>query len=174
MGGSPYFPPHSISLRQSMQLHDISVLERRQARFDRFYEELMPALVDFVERVGIKPGHGVLNQAPLYVEHLTTALSGLTVSSDEDRIWLLARVSYFIGEYLVQKYSGYWYVNDIEGSRYFARYVVGRFSALNNLVPMVDPFEVAQVFVDTPPPRQLDALLGEVESELAHMSKTAE
>jgi hypothetical protein len=157
-----------------MQPREIDLLQQRRAGFDPFYEELMPALVDFVERAGIKPGYGVLRQASLYVEHLTQALSGLAVSSEEDRTWLLARVSYFIGEYLVQKYSGCWYVNDIEGSRYFARYVVGRFSALNNPVPMVDPFEVAQVFVDTPPGRQLDALLGEVESELAGMNKSAE
>src|SRR5690242_4813692 len=103
-----------------MQPHEIDLIQKRKAGFERFYEELMPALVDFVERVGIKPGYEVLHQAPLYVEHLTKALSGLAVSSDEDRTWLLTRVGYFIGEYLVQKYSGCWYVSDIEGSRYFA------------------------------------------------------
>ncbi|SAI69308.1 Uncharacterised protein [Bordetella ansorpii] len=83
------------------------------------------------------------------------------MESDSDRSWLLARTAYFIGEYFVQKFSGYWFVNATYGSRYFARYVVGGFSVATGEV--IDPFEMATVYVDTPATRDLNALIIDVE-----------
>lgn len=150
---------------------EVATLERRKAAFDGFYEQLIPALVEFVGRLGIQPAHEVLNQAAQYVPHVSTAVRDLAVEDGQDRVWLLTRMGYFIGEYFAQKYGGCWYVNDIEGSRYFARYVVGRFSRLDASSAMIDPFEVAQAYVDTKPPRQLEALISEVEAELAKTTK---
>jgi hypothetical protein len=62
---------------------------------------------------------------------------------------LITRLGYFVGEYCVQKYSGCWFVDDLGGSRYFGRYVAGRFASVANESAMVDPFLVAQEYVDT-------------------------
>lgn len=153
-----------MSLDTSLQL------ERRKAEFDQFFQDLMPKLVDFVGRLGIHPPHEVLKQAARYLPYVDRACSDMTYSNPDERAWLLARIGYFIGEYLVQQYGGCWYVNDIEGSKYFARYVVGKFTVLNSPLPMVDPFSVAQQYVDTPVPRKLEELVAVVTAELTQFA----
>ena len=141
-------------------------LEQRKKGFEDFFNELMPALVDFIEKIGINPAHQVLNQAEKYVPFVEASLRDIVVADKGDRVWLLTRVGYFIGEYFSQKYGGCWYVNDICDSRYFARYVVGKFSKTNNMATMIDPFEIAQVYVDTPVPREMTVVLAEVDAQI--------
>lgn len=143
-----------------------NLIEKRKSEFEDFYKGLIPSLVEFVDRLGMKPAHEVLNQAVQFTPHLSTALCDLQVSDEQDRIWLLTRVAYFVGEYFAQKHGGCWYVNDIEGSKYFGRYVVGRFASFQKPTLMLDPFELAQAYVDTAPPRQLEDLLAEVDGAL--------
>jgi len=100
------------------------------------------------------------------------ALRNAPIVNEEERVRLLTRVAYFIGEYFAQKYGGCWCVNDIEGSKYFSHYVVGRFSRLSNASLMIAPFEAAQVFVDTQPPRQLEELLSEVDVALMALNQS--
>lgn len=142
-------------------------LEKQNAGFDEFYENLMPVLVDFVEKLGIDPAAEVLRHAVQYAPVVGQALEQMAVVNDHDRSWLLTRTGYFVGEYFTQKYDGHWFVNEIPNSRYFGRYVVGQFAQLNNAALMLDPFQVAQAYVDTAIPRQLEPLLASIDSELA-------
>lgn len=95
-------------------------------------------------------------------------LSGrnLDVVDEEDKAWLLARLGYFIGEYFTQKYSGAWYPNENPASRYFARYVVGKFSIASQRELNLDPFMIAEAYINMPMPRALEPLLQEAEQEL--------
>ncbi|MGN8064571.1 hypothetical protein ACTJK4_23180 [Ralstonia sp. 22111] len=154
-----------------MTSEEMLLLEKRRAGFQQFYQELMPVLVDFAEKLGISPAHEILRHADQFVPYLDKALQSMAVADAQDRSWLLTRMGYFIGEYFVQKYGGCWYVNDIQGSRYFGRYVVGRFARLNSSTPMLDPFLVAQDYVDAPVPRYLEKCLTEVDVELVQVSK---
>jgi hypothetical protein len=142
------------------------LLARRQDGLETFYKELMPVLVDFVDRLGIRPPHEVLNHAEQFAPYLETALAHLEPADEDDRVWLTARVAYFVGEYFVQKYKGCWLVNDVKGSKSFARYVVGRFSKFPNGELMVDPFEVSFAFVGSARPRKLGDFLNEVEDSV--------
>lgn len=142
-----------------------ALLQERNAGFDQFYAELMPVLVDFVEKLGIKPPHEVLRAAVQFVSPLDHALKDMVVASAEDRTWLLTRMAYFIGEYFVQKYGGCWSVSEAQGSKFFARCVVGQFVRLGTAA-VLDPFEVAKDFVDAPAPRHLEQLLKEVGAQL--------
>ena len=141
-------------------------LKQRKENFTQFYKELIPSLVDFVEKLGISPGHAVLKQVVDCAPLLSRSLERIEISNQEDRVFLLSRVSYFVGEYFAQKYGGAWYVNEIEGSRYYARYVVGKFWQTVNPNVMVDPFLVAEDYLQQPIPRNLQALLDEIEAEL--------
>jgi hypothetical protein len=149
-----------------MALEQTVLLEKRKAGFGQFYQQLIPALVEFMDKLGIQPAHEVLKQAVQFGPPVERAVRDLVVKDGQDRTWLLARMGYFIGEYFAQKYGGAWYVNEIEESRYFARYVVGKFNGLHDPKPMIDPFQIAQTYVDTPPPRTLEKLLAEVDAEL--------
>jgi hypothetical protein len=146
---------------------DAALLHKRKAGFEEFYRNLIPALVDFIDKIGIEPAHQVLKQAVQYAPHVGRALERMEVAGEEDRTWLLARLGYFIGEYFAQQHGGCWYVNELAGSRYFGRYVVGRFAGFGNAGLMIDPFHVAHAYVDSPVPRQLEKLLAEVEAELS-------
>ncbi len=150
-----------------MQPDAKTTLERRQDQFENFYNELMPSLVYFLKRLGIEPAHEVLNHASAFKEPIAAALQNLVAEDDADRIWLISRVGYFIGEYFAQKFSGHWFVNDVEGSKFFARYVVGRFTAPVRSNAMIDPFDAAQAYVDSPVPRRLDKVLNEIEHDLS-------
>lgn len=143
-----------------------NLVEKRKSEFEDFYKGLIPALVEFVDRLGVSPAHEVLNHAAQFASVVSAAVRELQVEDAQDRIWLITRIGYFVGEYFAQKYDGCWYVNDIEDSKYFSRYVVGRFRGFQKPTLMLDPFELAQACVDTPPPRQLEDVLAEVDAEL--------
>jgi hypothetical protein len=139
----------------------------RQARFDHFYAELAPVLIDFIDALGIEPAEEVLRQAGDYLPYVERALAEMAIADQEDRSWLLARMTYFIGEYFAQQYGGHWHVDETPGSRLFGRCVVGKFSKVTGGVQVVDPFELASAYVDLPCPRPLAALVGQVEAMLA-------
>lgn len=152
-----------------MTSEEMLLLEKRKAGFDQFYQELMPVLVDFAGKLGINPAHEVLQHAGQFAPYFDQALQSMVVANEQERFWLLTRIGYFIGEYFAQKYAGCWYVNDIQGSRYFGRYVVGRFSRLSNPRAALDPFLIAQAYVDAPVPRHLVKSLAEVDTDLAQV-----
>lgn len=149
-----------------MTSEELLLLQKRQRDFSDFYEELIPALVDFVGRLGIQPAHEVLKHAAQFEPYVSQATADFVIEGEDDRTWLVARMGYFIGEYFAEKYSGCWYVNDIPNSRYFARFVVGKFDIPSQRALMLDPFEVAAAYVAEPAPRALGKLLAEVEREL--------
>ena len=139
----------------------------RQEKFEHFYAELAPVLVDFIDVLGIDPAAEVLKQADQYLPYVEKALQDMAIADDEDRKWLLVRMMYFIGEYFAQQYGGHWFVNETPGSRLFGRCVVGNFSKFAKGNLMVDPFEIAEAYVDSAMPRQLAPLLGSIESGMA-------
>ena len=152
---------------------EMHLLERRKAEFDQFFEELMPALVNFMGAMGIRPAHEVLRSAGSYVNYLGASLEQLDISNQQDRSWLIARVGYFIGEYFAQKHGGCWLVDENLGSQFFGRYVVGRFTELTRSEFTIDPFLVSMKFVDSPAPRSLADLLTSIDSELTGQKSTA-
>jgi len=154
-----------------MTADEIQLLATRRAGFDDFHKAVLPTLVEFVGLVGVDAPQTVIRAADRVVPQLDRALRNLATQGEQERLWLTLRVGQFIGEYFVQKYAGCWFVNDIAGARFFARYVVGQFSGLSTSVPLIDPFEVAAGFVDAPAPRSLSLLLNDLNVELVQMSK---
>jgi len=142
------------------------VLDKRKKDFPVFYEQLIPSLVDFISKMGISPAYEVLKNAPTFVPLLSTALQDLDVVDEQDKVWLQTRLGYFIGEYFAQKYSGAWYPNENPTSRYFARYVVGKFALKGERELNLDPFFLAEAYICAPMPRALGPLLQEAEQEL--------
>lgn len=141
-------------------------LERRRGKFDEFLSERMPVLADFADALGLENPPMIVADAERYLAAVDRFVRNQEVESESDRIWIVTRLGYFLGEVLVQRLGGCWLVNDFPESRYFLRYVVGRFSRIANAGAMVDPFDAASVLVSEPPGRSLLALVEEVESDL--------
>lgn len=144
---------------------EMADLGRRRAQFDSFLEERMPVLTDFVERLDLPNAPMVLVEADTFLPAISQYMESQQVGG-EDRTWILTRIGYFIGEWLVQRHGGCWYLNETPDTRYFLRYVVGRFTGISNHNAMIDPFSIAEMFADSPCPRSLVNVLAGVDSEL--------
>ena len=142
------------------------MLEKRNAGLEAFLIERMPVLTDFMERLNVGDPALVLVEAERYLPSLDKWLKDQCIDSS-DRVWLLTRLGYFIGEYLVQRLGGCWLLNDVPDSKTFGRYVVGRFVKVSNGNAMVDPFAVADECIGNPPGRSLISLLSSVEIAIA-------
>ncbi|AHL32071.1 hypothetical protein CD58_03810 [Pseudomonas brassicacearum] len=131
-----------------------SLLARRVAGFDLFKAERMPVLHDFCKSLGFDEPHEVLNRPEKFLSTLDSGFMNAVIS-EENRVWLITRMGYYIGEYLVCLYDGLWLIDKDPSSPTFAKYVVGDFSFDGVIAKVVDPFEMAQCYVDTPVPRFL-------------------
>lgn len=130
------------------------LLARRISGFDSFKAERMPVLHEFCKSLGFDEPHEVLNQPERFLSMMDSGFKNAVVS-EENRVWLITRMGYYIGEYLVCLYDGLWLVDKDPSSPTFAKYVVGDFSFDGVISRLVDPFEMAQCYVDTPAPRFL-------------------
>nr|WP_294780457.1 hypothetical protein [uncultured Flavobacterium sp.] len=153
-----------------MTIEQIALLEKRKANLDTFYKDLLFELVNFIKHLEIKDAHIVLKQAFLFVDDLDIFFKNIMIVNEDERIWLITRIGYFVGEYFVQKYQGCWIVCEVTNSSYFGRYVIGDFAAFEDN-RIFDPFEVAQMYVGTSIPRQLNTLLKEIDSDLLKKNK---
>ena len=121
-------------------------LADRKAKFDAFFEERMPVLVDFVRALGFQEPHRVLNEPNLFVSGVGTWLEAQQVGA-EDQAWLASRIGYLIGECLVTELDGHWLLCERSDSRYYGRYVVGGFLRVRNPEAVADPMEAAMAVV---------------------------
>ncbi|MDR3406138.1 MAG: hypothetical protein P4L99_26870 [Chthoniobacter sp.] len=125
-----------------------AVLERRKASFDAYFGESMPALVDFCTRLKLPEPYRVVNSPSVFLGAIDAWLAGpaqTSASTPEDRTWLAARLAYYTGYLLTERFGGNWFVDENPQSRYFARYVVGQFA--HRPAVRVDPTEVAMAFL---------------------------
>jgi hypothetical protein len=148
-------------------------LSRRRGAFDSYFAESMPALANFLSDIGAANPTLVVNDPAAYIAVLDQWLrtAGFVVPpTEQERIWLISRLGYFIGYVLTQRHGGCWFVDDQPESRWFARYVVGQFHDSPNV--RVDPNHVAAEFVDHRSHRSLEDLFTALEAAWASESAT--
>lgn len=144
-----------------MNSDQIAVLERRLEHFDEFRKQRVPVLVDFAERLGFEEAHEIVKTPSRFLPALSQFMRDQVIERD-DRDWIMVRVGYFVGELLVERLDGCWIVERNPMSKLFGRYVIGEFSRVKNRRAVADPFGVAQEYVDSPPPRDLQTLFESV------------
>ncbi|WP_411381639.1 hypothetical protein [Pseudomonas sp. MPB26] len=130
------------------------LLARRAAEFPAFRSERLPVLHKFCESLGFDQPHEVLIEPKKFLFQLDSGFQHADIN-EEDRVWLVTRIGYYIGEYLNSLFGGYWLLDEDLSSPSFARYVVGDFSTAGVKTKTVDPFEIAQRYATTPAPRFL-------------------
>ncbi len=97
--------------------HEQDERNRRRAGIDAFLAERMPALTDFAQRLELRDPPMIVADPQRYVPSIDAYIKDQVVTR-EDRIWILSRLGYLIGEVLVQRLSGRWVLNEIPDSRY--------------------------------------------------------
>ena len=130
------------------------LLTRRIAEFETFRTERLPVLHEFCKGLGLDQPHEVLNEPQKFLPLLDRGFQHAVIS-EENRVWLVTRIGYYIGEYLISLQGGYWLVDKNPLAPSFARYVVGDFAKAGVKTKVVDPFEIAQRYATTPAPRFL-------------------
>jgi hypothetical protein len=139
--------------------------DRLRGKMEQFLAERMPLLADFAERLELKDSVMIVIDPEKFLEPVDEFMR-YQVVEPEDRGWTLTRLGYFIGELLVHRLGGCWFLNEIPDSRYFLRYVVGRCTGISNSDAMIDPFYVADVYLSEPAGRSLSNFLDQVTGEL--------
>lgn len=141
--------------------------DKRLEKLSAFLSERMPVLADFAERLELQNAASIVIDPERFLPSIGLWMRNQVIADEDDRVWIVTRLGYFIGELLIQRMGGgAWFLNESPESRYFLDYVVGRFPGLQNPNALVNPFEVADAFVGSSPPRDLTGLVEQVEGEL--------
>lgn len=143
-----------------------SLIKERKEKLDQFVQESHPVLVDFAERLNHPNPSAILkDQEELsYFLGMVGEFMQSEPVEEETQVWISVRIGYLIGEYLLQKYKGYWNVNENIDSPQYGHYVVFAPSPSNDQKAYpVDPFEAANEFVNQEPDRDLISLIEEIE-----------
>lgn len=145
------------------------IIHYRRKEFAGFVSESVPVLIHFLSCLGMLNPEEVKNNAERFVVPLDLWMKEQPIL-EEDRIWILTRMGYFIGEYLNQRYGGVWMLEEDVDSPYFSQYVVGEFKNLPILNSRVSPFSLANNYVGEPPGRSLVNKLEFVREELVKIA----
>ncbi len=139
-----------------------ALLEQRRTKFEQFLAERMPVLADFAERLELANPEMIVADPGSYLPAVGAFMVEQVVEPD-DKNWIVARLGYLVGEVLIQRLSGCWFLNEMENSKNYGMYVVGQFPCCSNSAVNVDPVAVAIDFVEQAPTRDLVGLVAEVE-----------
>jgi hypothetical protein len=140
-------------------------LERRKSTFNEFFQESMPVLVDFIERLELPDAWRVVHEPDLFLAAVDAWMSKEEISP-EDWVWILTRIGYFIGYLFTQRLGGYRLVDENPDSPYFAHYVVGGLSRLPNPNQAIEPFALAANYLSLPIGRSLVGEVNRLEKQL--------
>src|SRR5262245_39326005 len=91
---------------------EMDLIDRRRTRFDLFLEERMPVLTEFMRLLELPNPAFVLVEADKYLPALDQWFKEQVIDSS-DTAWILTRLGYFVGEYLVQRLRGCWFLNEV-------------------------------------------------------------
>jgi hypothetical protein len=143
------------------------ILRRRREGLNSFLSEKRPVLQGFVDDLGLPLAGVVLTDPWSLLPGLDDWLAVQEVSS-ADIPWAAARLGYWIGDAVVAKYGGEWYLNEWAGTRFHLHYVVGHFPQAGTA--MISPMAIAFELLSEPPGRSLrrtmELVCREIEGQL--------
>lgn len=154
---------------RELTAEEVEIRTKRRKAFRSFVADIKPAVLEFAEFIGVENPQTAVEQPENFLKVLEAFLKVEDVSELEqkDKEWLHLRLMYFIGQLLLHRYGGIWFLNENLEAKSFLRYVVGYFE--RGAVPKnlsVDPFSVVEDFLALPPERSLILTIKEVEEEM--------
>ncbi len=146
----------------------IAIRDRRRNQYPDFVEQSYPALVEFAQTLGLAQPEAITTQPAAFLAALSAFFQHEDFSdlAAEERNWLHAMLTYYVGQYLIQRYGTLWQLDENPDSKFFLRYVITYFKGGYNPNLKVDPASIVEEYLNQPPERDLAALIGEVEGEI--------
>ena len=135
---------------------DDDMRSKREA-FQRFVNESLPALEEFLSDLGAVSPRDVRTRPETFVDFVSEWCATQDTTSEEDRIFLTARIAYFLGEILKTSTDGRWSLCEHASHETFGRYVIASAAGTH-----LDVVAAAHRFVTTPPPRSLARTVSEL------------
>src|SRR5215211_1880800 len=118
LGARDYF--HLVPLRtrfmRELTPTEQETLQKRRQGFDGFVHEVTPILVDFADRLGLENPNTIADKPDDFLDPIDDFMKGQIIE-EEDRVWTITRLGYFIGQVLIQRLGGEWLLNEHPGSR---------------------------------------------------------
>lgn len=144
---------------------ETATLHERWRNYRVFLHDIRPAIEDFIRlRVTENPQpyfQDLEKFLPVLEDWLRDEdLSGV---SPDNLLWFQVHIGFFVGELLSRRFEAMWTICEDPGSKFFLRYVLGYFKHGVKKRLILDPIEVAGVYLETPPPRSLLAVLDSIE-----------
>ena len=149
----------------------LQTLQRRRDGLAQFLDERMPVLVEFCKALELSEPHRVLTNPSIFLSSIAEWVAQQDVANapQQDRVWLVTRLGYFIGEYLIETCGGCWFLDENPDSRWYTSYVVGEFPRCQHV--RVDPFRLAMEAVERHAGQSLEVLMREVSGEIAKQAR---
>jgi hypothetical protein len=144
---------------------ELETLEKRRLGFDPFVQEIAPVLCEFAHLLRLPNPETITKDPDAFLEAIDDFMRNQVIS-DENRVWAMARIAYFIGQLSIQRLGGEWMLNEHPNSRFFLQYVIGRMPGVRNPNAMIAPFVIASEYLAQPPARNLTRIISEAEKEL--------
>lgn len=148
---------------------EIEIRTQRRKAFHNFVVGIKPAILEFAEFVGVENPQTAVDQPEKFLQVLEIFLKSENINAidHEAKETLHLMLMYFIGQLLLHRYGGIWFLNENPEAKSFLRYVVGYFERANvSKKIFVDIFSVAEDFLAQPPERSLISTIKEVEEEI--------
>ena len=140
---------------------ELELLDARRAIEDAFITERLDVLHELAKGLRFADPALIVAEPLNCLQQLSDWLAKQDIAPT-NRAWLIARIGYFVGECLIARFGGYWYLNTIPDSRFFARFVVGGFHPPIKPAATADPMAEAAELADQPRGRDLAALIDEI------------
>jgi hypothetical protein len=148
---------------------EASLIEERRKGLAPFVGESLPVLFDFLRVLGFDDPRSVTINAQPFVAGVDSWLRFQDVRS-EDRIWIITRIAYLLGELFRQRYHGRWVLDEDAASVYFLQYVIGDFPPPLQRA-RISPAGLAANYVDAPSRRSLVDIVSDVDTQVTTLAQ---
>jgi len=144
---------------------ETATLRDRRKNFHAFMEVIHSATEEFIRLVRVSDPEPYIQDLEKFLPVLENWLrdEDLNRLSEDDRLWLQVRIGYIVGELLLKRFDAIWMVCDDPNSKFFLRFVLGYFQRGVKKGLILDPIEAGGVYLESPPPRSLLAVLDSIE-----------
>ena len=159
---------------RKITLEEKEIQIRRRKSFDSFLSGINPAIKEFASFIGIENPQNALDKPEKFLEVLEFFFKNQDIGEldIEARETLHLMLMYFVGELLLARYGGNWFLNENPDSESFLHYVVGYFEKdIISEELFLDPFNIVKVFIQTNIGRSLIKTIKEAEESIGINTK---
>ncbi len=154
---------------RELTLEEKEIQTKRRKAFRSFVAGIKPAIIEFAGFVGVENPQTAVDKPEKFLQVLELFLKNQDISEldREDQQTFHTMLMYYVGELLLYRHGGIWFLNENPDSESFLHYVVGYFERDGVSKELfLDPFNIIQGFMQTKIGRSLTEIIREAEENI--------